>query len=124
MSSFRVKNLENTSEHSTRWYSNRQEKAVAKTIGGKQTPNSGATPFLPGDVSVDDLLLVECKTKEKPVKSFSIKKEWLEKNLAESIARGTKYNVLAFNFGPDQKNYYVLDEALFAEFIDYIKELR
>ena len=27
----------------TRYYSSKQEKAVAKAIGGKQTPNSGAT---------------------------------------------------------------------------------
>lgn len=30
---------------STRYYSNRQEKKVAKAIGGKQTANSGATAF-------------------------------------------------------------------------------
>lgn len=30
----------------TRFYSSRQEKAVAKAVGGKQTSNSGATDFL------------------------------------------------------------------------------
>lgn len=29
----------------TRFYSNRQEKSVAKAVSGKQTANSGATPF-------------------------------------------------------------------------------
>lgn len=33
-------------KNSTRYYSNRQEKQVAKSIGGKQTPNSGATKFV------------------------------------------------------------------------------
>lgn len=28
----------------TRWYSSKQEKDVAKAVGGRQTPNSGATP--------------------------------------------------------------------------------
>ena len=30
----------------TRFYSNKQEKKVAKAIGGKQTANSGATLFI------------------------------------------------------------------------------
>ena len=63
----------------TRWYSNKQEQKVAKTIGGKQTANSGATKWSKGDVRTDDFL-IECKTCEKEKKSFSIKKEWLEKN--------------------------------------------
>lgn len=29
----------------TRFYSNKQEKKVAKTVGGKQVVNSGATSF-------------------------------------------------------------------------------
>ena len=29
----------------TRYYSNRQEKKIAKTVGGKLQPNSGATLF-------------------------------------------------------------------------------
>lgn len=29
----------------TRYFSSRQEKAVAKAIGGKKTANSGATPY-------------------------------------------------------------------------------
>lgn len=28
----------------TRYFSNKQEKHIAKELGGKQTPNSGATP--------------------------------------------------------------------------------
>ena len=26
---------------------------------------------------------------------------------------GKKYSALAFNFGPDEKNYYIIDEFLF-----------
>lgn len=29
----------------TRWYSTKQEKQVAKVVGGRKTPNSGATKF-------------------------------------------------------------------------------
>ena len=32
-------------KNSTRYFSNKQEKHIAKELGGKQTANSGATPF-------------------------------------------------------------------------------
>jgi len=38
----------------TRYFSNRQEKKVAKRVGGKQVSNSGATAFNKGDVVTDD----------------------------------------------------------------------
>ena len=45
--------------------------------------------------------------------SMSIKKEWLEKNAKEALFMGKPYNALVFNFGPNQKNYYIIDEELF-----------
>lgn len=30
----------------TRQVSSQQERAIAKAVGGKRTPNSGATPFI------------------------------------------------------------------------------
>ena len=49
----------------TRFYSTKQEKSVAKAIGGTRTPNSGATPWAPGDVITQgsNSFLIECKTK-------------------------------------------------------------
>ena len=100
----------------TRFYSNKQEKAVAKAVGGKQTPNSGATPWIKGDVVAEEWL-IECKTTTTPKESFSVKKAWLEKNKEEAFAMGKQYSTLAFNFGPDEPNYYVLDERTFKQFI-------
>lgn len=34
---------------------------------------------------------------------------------------GKPYNALVFNFGPNQPNYYILNEKLFEEFLNYIK---
>lgn len=102
----------------TRWYSNKQEKAVAKTIGGKQTSNSGATKFSKGDVRTDNWLL-ECKTTTKEQKSFSIKKEWLEKNKQEAFAMRKRHSALVFDFGDNGDRYYVLDEKTFVQ----LKEL-
>ena len=103
----------------TRYYSNRQEKSIAKDLNAKRTPNSGATPFAKGDLTLDDWL-IEAKTKTSDSDSMSIKKEWLEKNLKESLFMGKKYNALMFNFGPSSnKNYVIIDEDTFKElFVD------
>lgn len=100
----------------TRFYSNRQEKQVAKSIGGKQTANSGATAFQKGDVFTNQWL-IECKTSTSQKKSFSIQSEWLKKNKEEAFGTGKLYSALAFNFGPDTDNYYVIDEKTFKTII-------
>lgn len=105
----------------TRYFSDIQEKSVAKKFDGKQTKNSGATPFQKGDILLENLLL-ECKTKMSPSESISIKKEWLEKNNREALFMGKPYNALVFNFGPNENNYYVINEELFEILIEKIKE--
>lgn len=105
---------------STRYYSNAQEKKVAKAVGGKKVANSGATNFNKGDVTTDDWL-IECKTKFNIAKSFAIKKEWLLKNREEMFAMGKSYNALVFDFG-DGNNYYVLDEKTFLMLKDLLEE--
>ena len=106
----------------TRYYSRKQEKRTANLLGGTATKNSGATMFQKGDVyDAKGNFQIECKTKEKPCESFSIKKEWLEKNLEETLITGKKYSVLAFNFGPNEPNYYVIDEKLMSDIVDRLK---
>ena len=105
----------------TRYYSKNQENDVAKTLGGQTTKNSGATMFQKGDVTLDSFLL-ECKTKTSHSNSMSIKKEWLEKNKSEALFMGKKYNALAFNFGLNEENYYIIDERLFEELINYLSQ--
>lgn len=104
----------------TRWYSNKQEKQVAKAIGGRQVSNSGATAFNKGDVTTDQFL-IECKTVTKPVQSVSIKKEWLLKNEEERFAMNKEYAALAFDYG-DGVQYYIIDEPLFLELVRLLKE--
>lgn len=96
----------------TRHFSKKQEDTIAKKLGGQRVKNSGATKFAKGDVSLDKFLL-ECKTKTSASQSISIQKEWLEKHAKEALFMGKPYNALAFNFGPDEKNYYIIDEELF-----------
>lgn len=101
---------------STRYYSGRQERRVAKVLNGKLVANSGACNFVAGDV-VTGNWLIECKTCTKEKQSFSIKHDWLIKNKEEAFEMGKEYNALAFNFGPDTQNYYVIDEYTFKELI-------
>ena len=97
----------------TRYYSDRQEKAIAKAVGARQTKNSGATPWQKGDVT-DDLWLLEAKTCTKDKQSFTLQKSWFEKNRNESLFMGKKYSAVVFNFGPNsQENYYAVDEQTF-----------
>lgn len=122
-SPFRVSNPAKQGEP-PRYYSNRQEKAVAKEIGGKQTKNSGATLFQKSDVYTD-LFNLECKTKTTNSDSISIKREWFEKQIRENIQMGKKYSAIVFNFGPDapyNENHYIINEQLFLALQEYLKE--
>lgn len=106
----------------TRYYSNCQEKKVAKAVGGKQTANSGATAFTKGDVITTDWL-IECKTKVSDSKSFNIKEDWLLKNEEEAFAMNKNYSALCFDFGPSaNKRYYIISERLFLLLQKYIEE--
>ena len=114
-----IKREKNGQKDPTRAYSKKQENYVAKKFGGDRVKNSGATPFQKGDVNLDEQsFLIECKTKTAPSESISIKKEWLEKNNSEALFMGKNYSALAFNFGPNEKNYYIIDEYLFELLLD------
>ena len=109
-----IKREKNGQKDPTRAYSKKQEDTVAKALGGNRVKNSGATAFAKGDIDLDrGSFLIECKTKTSPSESIAIKKEWLEKNVKEALFMGKQNSALAFNFGPGEKNYYIIDEYLF-----------
>ena len=97
----------------TRFFSNKQEKKIAKAVQGQQVANSGATAFKKGDVTTENWLF-EAKTKTTESKSFSIKREWIEKNKEEAFAMGKDYSALVIDFG-DGEQFYLLDEKTFLE---------
>lgn len=109
-------------KNSTRYYSSRQEKKVAKKLGGKQVANSGAPAFVAGDI-ITDQFLIECKTKTKDCSSFTIKEDWLLKNEEEAFAMGKNNSALCFDFGPSaNKRYYVISERLFQTLQSYMED--
>jgi len=104
----------------TRYFSKRQESHVAKTVGGRRVANSGATKFSKGDVRVDNWLL-ECKTCTKPQSTFTMHKEWFDKNKEEAFAMGADYNAVVFDFG-DGEQFYAVDENTFKLLLKATKE--
>lgn len=104
---------------STRHYSDSQEKRVAKAVGGRRTPNSGATTFVKGDVLSDDWC-IECKVRTKPMDSFSIRRSWIDKNREEAFQMGKSHSALAIDFG-DGEQHYLISERDFLNYLDYLK---
>lgn len=105
-------------KNSTRYYSDRHEKRTAKNIGASVQTSSGSSDFLKGDV-VSEKCLIECKTCTSEKKSFSIKKEWLEKIDTQCISMRKTYPILVFDFG-DGDNYYVLNEKVMKKFVEFL----
>lgn len=99
----------------TRFYSSRQEKTVAKAVGGKKVANSGATAFNKGDVITADVL-IECKTCTKPQSTFTIKKEWITKNREEAFSMHKDYSALAIDFG-DGEQHYIISQKMFNQWL-------
>lgn len=107
----------------TRVFSDNQEKQVAKAVGGKQTANSGATDFSgKSDVNISNIISLECKTKTTSSKSITIKKEWFQKMKEDCVFDGHYHTALVFNFGPNEENHYIIDEYLFNELVEVLKQ--
>ena len=104
----------------SKYFSSRQELYIANLLNGKIQPASGSTGFAKGDILTDDFLIeAKCPMSEK--KSFSIKKDWIDKNELERLEMHKPYCALAFQFEPDGENYFVLSEKTFKKLLDILK---
>lgn len=109
---------------STRYYSEKQEKYIANILNGLLTSNSGAGLFKKGDIIQKNAsLLIECKTCTSNKESFSIKKEWLDKNNSERKIMRLDNSCLCFNFGPDSENYFIIDESTMKFLVERLEEI-
>lgn len=102
--------------------SSQQEKQIAKALGGKRTPNSGATKFDKGDLCIGSDWLIEAKTCMELKKSFSIKKDWLEKLKQEQYATSKMYSSLCFDFGDNKNRYYIIEEQVFKYIVELVRK--
>ena len=100
-------------KNSTRAKSSQQEKRIAKAMGGKQVIGSGSTPFLKGDVVVDQLF-IEAKTKMVPSQQITVKKAWIDKAKEQALATRKRDYAIAISFG-DPKEYYIIEDTLMEE---------
>ena len=108
---------------STRYFSDKQEKHIAKVTGGKVQSNSGGTKFGGGDVHTNKFF-IEAKTPTKEQTSFTIKKEWITKMREQAYEQGKEEAVLAFRFDPNTcEDLYVLSERQFLDYLRYKEEL-
>ena len=101
--------------------SQKQEQQIAKMVGGRIQANSGGTRFGGGDVHTKSLF-IEAKTPLSDKASFSIKKEWLVKAREQAFQQGKAYYALAFRFGPDEPDFFVIDTRLFRQLVKYLEE--
>ena len=100
-------------KQSNRWFSSKQEQYVAKQLGGIVQPNSGAARHTAGDVIIPNTMVIECKTVTRPVKSWTIKQEWLQQANSERLDLMLPYCALAISKTPDgDDNMYVINEKL------------
>lgn len=104
-----------------------QEKRLAKQVSqslqedAKVQVGSGNQWYAKSDV-VSQTLRIEAKTKVKESKTFSIKKEWLDKIKDETRGRD-QIPVLAISFD-NKQDYYVLDSEDVLNMIAELAELR
>jgi len=100
-------------KEATRYFSDIQEKSVCKLLDAKQQSNSGAGKFRKGDcIQKEASMLIECKTAMTEKESISIKKDWVKKNREERFGQRVSNSCIAFNFGPGQENFFIIDENL------------
>lgn len=104
--------VKNRNKESTRYYSNSHEESVSKALGGYRVSNSGAGHFNKGDVNIENLVLVECKTSMSEKGSFSVKKEWIDTLREECKATRIPFEAISIRFSPGGENLYVINESL------------
>jgi Holliday junction resolvase len=93
--------------------SQKHEKRLAKTLGGKKTAASGAFWSMKGDVRMDDFLIEHKWTGKK---TFTLKADVLEKIITEAILDG---RTPALGVHLNGKNYVLLEEYDFVELRNY-----
>ncbi len=96
------------------------EKKLAKRMGGRLTPASGAMEGAKGDMVVDDFL-IEAKATQN--RSMSLDSDWLYKIYQEALELG-KYPALAVTFtnneGQSEKRerWVMVPEHVFKQILD------
>lgn len=109
-----------------------QEKRIAKKLGGKTQPASGALPIasLKSDVKVtnseDWKVLISAKTSmvknhQAGKRSFTLKKEWLEEVKHQAFEGGYDFGVVSISFD-NRQDFYILEDVDFENMLKALHE--
>lgn len=102
-----------------------QLNAVPHTKEARRQLRSGGIWFLPGDVN-DQVVIPECKEREEYTangeKSFTFKKEWIEK-VFEEARLAEKFPAVIFRFKNDDQAYFVDNFEVLRDMVHLIKVL-
>lgn len=74
-----------------------------------------------GDVIIGDCI-IECKTKEKTVKSFSVSQSWITELNEEKIGMGKSLAAVAISFNSGKDSYYIIDEKAMKLLVEMINK--
>ena len=96
----------------------RISKSLSEIIATRTTVNSGALYTDKSDLC-NNLFRFEAKTKAKPSKQITLKKEWFDKLNRECTM--DQMPVVVTSFG-DGKDFYTIDEETFKYFMKLVKE--
>lgn len=105
----------------TKYHSSKQEKRVSKTVKGKLVIGSGATPFMKGDVTSEDILY-ECKTNIKGQATMSVRKEWFDKAKLQAYEMGKSISVVVIGFD-GRTEYYCIEDMNYRAMLEGYSKL-
>lgn len=109
------------SKNTTKYLSNKQEKRVAKDIGGRVVIASGSLWFASSDCRSEDYL-IECKTTQK--NSYRLTAETWEKITAEAINDGLRVPIMCIEVSGSMKavvdKSHFSDEPHFQEIVEHL----
>lgn len=97
--SFSLSEVKDVPSNIKKW-ANKQEAKIAKELGGRQTPASGATRFMPGDIMLDNSILIDVKS---TVKGQIIITEDMLAKLETDANVNSKSPALIINFANSKK---------------------
>lgn len=107
-------------KNTTKYLSDKQEKKVAKEIGGKQVIASGALWGSKGDTR-NDSFLVECKTTQKYYYTLTLK-TW-EKIFTEATKDGLRTPVMCIDLESGKNRMAVFDSKMMGQYVKFFTPL-
>lgn len=101
--------------------SEKQEKEIAKFLGGKVQAASGGTRFGGGDVHTKEFM-IEAKTTAYARTCLQLKEEWFTKMKQQAFEQRKPHAALAIRFDPEGEDLYIIDRHLMKMLVEYIEK--